>query len=45
MRRGMRDLVWVGIGHLHDGIILLLRPQSFLFFHSYSNLVVPARFE
>ena len=33
------------IGHLHDGAILLLRPQSFSFFLSHSNLVIPARFE
>ena len=31
------------IGHLHDGVILLLRPESFSFFLSYSNLV-PVRF-
>ena len=30
--------------HLHDGVILLLRPESFTFFLSYLNLVVPARF-
>ena len=27
------------IGHLHDGVILLLRPESFSFFFSYLNLV------
>ena len=32
------------IGHLHDGVILLLRPESFSFFFSYLNLVIPARF-
>ena len=30
--------------HLHDGVILLLRPESFMFFLSYLNLVIPARF-
>ena len=30
--------------HLHDGVILLLRPESFTFFLSYLNLVIPARF-
>ena len=30
--------------HLHDGDILLLRPESFTFFLSYLNLVIPARF-
>ena len=24
-----------GIGHLHDGVVLLLRPQDFSFFLSY----------
>ena len=33
------------IGRSHDGVILLLRPESFSFFLSYSNLVIPARFE
>ena len=34
------------IGHLHDGVILLLRPESFSFFLSYSNLVtIPVRFQ
>ena len=28
------------IGHLHDGVILLLRPQSFSFFLSYPNFVI-----
>ena len=32
------------IGHLHDDVILLLRPESFSFFLSYFNLVIPARF-
>ena len=35
----------LSIGHLHDGVILLLRPESFSFFLSYSNLVIPARFQ
>ena len=33
------------IGHLHDGVILLLRQESLSFFLSYSNLVIPAWFE
>ena len=33
------------IGHLHDGVILLLRPESFSFLLSYLNLVIPVRFE
>ena len=33
------------IGHLHDGIILLLRPESFSFFRSSLNLVMPERFK
>ena len=33
------------IGHLQDGVILLLRPESFSFFFSYLNLVMPARFK
>ena len=32
------------IGHLHDGVILLLRPQRFSFFLSYLNLEIPGRF-
>ena len=28
------------IGHLHDGVILLLRPESFSFFLSYLNFVL-----
>ena len=32
------------IGHLHDDVILLLRPESFSFFLSYFNLVIPVRF-
>ena len=31
--------------HLHDGVILLLRPESFSFFFSYLNLVIPGRFK
>ena len=33
------------IGHLQDGVILLLRPESFSFFFLYLNLVIPARFK
>ena len=33
------------IGHLHDGVILLLWPESFSFFFSYLNLVIQARFK
>ena len=33
------------IGHLHDGVILLLRPEPFSFFLSYLNFVIPVRFE
>ena len=33
------------IGHLHDGVILPLRPESFSFFLSYLNFVIPVRFE
>ena len=29
--------------HLHDGIILLIRPQSFTFFLSHLNFPIPAR--
>ena len=29
--------------HFHDGVILLLRPESITFFLSYLNLVIPAR--
>ena len=35
----------VEIGHLHDGVILLLRPESFSFFLSSLNFVIPVRFE
>ena len=31
--------------HLHDGVILLLRPESCSFFLSYLNFVIPVRFE
>ena len=31
------------IGHLHDGVTLLVRPESFTFFLSYLNFVIPAR--
>ena len=40
---GCMMLLW--IGHLHDGVILLLRPESFSFFLSYLNLVIPVRFK
>ena len=33
----------IKMGHLHDGVTLLLRPKSFLFFLSYLNLVIQAR--
>ena len=33
------------IGRLHDGVILLLLPESFSFFLSYLNFVIPVRFE
>ena len=32
-------------GHLHDGVILLLRPESFSLFFSYLNLVILERFK
>ena len=32
------------VGHLHDGVILLLRPESFSFSLSYLNLVMTLRF-
>ena len=33
------------IGHLHDGVILLLWPESFSFFLSYLNSVIPVTFK
>ena len=33
------------IGHLQDGVILLLQPEFFLFFLSHLNLVIPAKFK
>ena len=39
------DLNCRRIGHLHDGVILLLRPESFSFFLSYLNSVIPVRFK
>ena len=30
--------------HLHDGVILLQRPESFTFFLSYLNYLILARF-
>ena len=35
----------ITIGHVHDGVILLLRPESFSFFLSYLYFVIPVRFE
>ena len=40
--RGSSSATGEGIGHLHDGVILLLRPQSFSFFLPYLNFVIPA---
>ena len=39
-----REQIHLGIGHLHDGVILLLRPEFFWLFFSYLNLVIPVRF-
>ena len=44
---------WIEVGQglfnnrpdLHDGVILLLRPEFFSFFFSYLNLVAPVRFK
>ena len=33
------------LGHLHDGVILELRPESLTIFLSYVNLVIPTRFK
>ena len=41
--RAIFSLRILAIGHLHDGVILLLRPESFSFFLSYLNLVIPVR--
>ena len=38
-----RDIPKFAIGHLHDDVILLLRPESFSFFFSYLNLVIEYR--
>ena len=38
-------LEYFQLGHLHDGVILLLRPESLSFFLLYLNLVIPARFK
>ena len=35
----------LSIGHLHDGVILLLRLESFSFFLSYLNFVIPVWFK
>ena len=32
------------VGHLHNSVLLLLRPEYFLFFLSYLNLEIPVRF-
>ena len=42
---GARIRVVIVIGHLHDGVILLLRPEFFWVFFSYLNLVAPVRFK
>ena len=39
------DLNCRRIGHLQDGVILLLRAESFSFFLSYLNSVIPVRFK
>ena len=41
-RMKLEYLEW---GHLHNGVILLLRPESLSFFLLYLNLVIPARFK
>ena len=41
--RAICSLHILAIGNLHDGVILLLRPESFSFFLSYLNLVIPVR--
>ena len=33
------------MGYLYDGVISLLRPESFSLFLSYSNLVIPERYK
>ena len=38
-------LEYLELGHLHNGVILLLRPESLSFFLLYLNLVIPARFK
>ena len=38
-------LEYFKLGHLHDDVILLLRPESLSFFLLYLNLVIPARFK
>ena len=38
-------LEYLELGHLHDGVILLLWPESLSFFLLYLNLVIPARFK
>ena len=39
-----RRIKW-SIGHLHNGVILLLRPEFFSFFLSRLNLVILTRFK
>ena len=43
---GNETFYWDGlvIGHLHDGVSLLLRIEFFSFFLSHLNLVIPGRF-
>ena len=42
----IKDVLYA-VGHWNDGLILLLRPESFSFsfFLSYLNFVIPAKFE
>ena len=42
---GCRVALDLRIGHLQDDIILLLLPESFSFFLSYLNFVIPVRFK
>ena len=44
LTRSRKGIKYLAIG-LHDGVILLLRPESFSFFLSYLNLVIPVRFK
>ena len=38
-------LKYLELGHLQYGVILLIRPESLLFFLLYLNSVIPARFK